>query len=151
MEGYAFLVVLAVVVTVFVLPVVAFARAGRAEREAERINRRLTAIEVELVRLRNLLEKQAVALEGPVERTVVASEPRSEQHPAAPLSGSAPLEGLQRPPDIPGSASVPGTQPIAPLSGLRPVLPTARMSAELAPAVPPIIPPISVRQPAFGF
>jgi len=151
MKGYAILVFLAVVVTVFVLPVVAFARAGRAEREAERINRRITAIEVELVRLRNLMEKQAVTLEGPVERTVVASEPRSEQHPAAPLSGSAPLEGLQRPPDFPGSASVPGTQPIAPLSGLRPVLPTARMSAELAPAVPPIIPPISVRQPAFGF
>ena len=51
MDGFIILVALAFLATVFVLPIVAFVRSGRAARETEQLGARLRSLEDELIRL----------------------------------------------------------------------------------------------------
>src|ERR1041385_914325 len=64
MEAFAVLLVLGLVVVVFVLPIAAFVRSGRAAREAEQLSARLTRIEIELARLR-AAERQEESIASP--------------------------------------------------------------------------------------
>lgn len=69
MEGLVILLVLGFVIVVFVLPIAAFVRSGRADREAQQAAARLALVQRDLAGLRESLERLEAALrsarEGP--------------------------------------------------------------------------------------
>src|SRR6266568_1662456 len=146
MGAFAVLLISGLVVVVFVLPIAAFVRSGRVARETEQLSERITALELELARLRIAQEKESAALKASAEAvssraSAPEASPAEEPHAAAPPDVREPRPEPLPPPRLP-AARIPTAQP---------ALPTARMSAEPAPVVPPLIPPIPLRQPAFHF
>src|SRR6266516_4227509 len=143
MEISAVLLVLGLVVVVFVLPIAAFVRSGRAVREAEQLSARITALQVELARLRNSQEQELNALKASVEEAVSARASRPETRPTEqPPAATPPEVREQRPQTRVPEPSPPRLPPVAPIPAFRPVLPTARISAEPAAVVPPRVPPM---------
>src|ERR1044071_8052902 len=123
MEAFAVLLVLSLVVIVFVLPIAAFIRSGQAAREAERLEARITALELELARLRTAQE-QRLAPPQAVAEAVSARASRPPEQPAEVTPAVVREPSLQtRPPE-----------PVRP-----------------PPVAPPRIPPIPERQPALSF
>src|SRR5438105_3570804 len=78
MEAFGILLVLALVVVVFVLPIAAFVRSGRAVRHAEEISARITALQLELARLKHSFEQPVAPPSHATERTAPAPAPRPE-------------------------------------------------------------------------
>ena len=143
-ELVAIVLVLGLVAVVFVLPIAAFVRSGRAAREAEELSARITTLEFELTRLRIAQEQEPAALKASAE-AVSSRASLAETHPAA-----ATPEVREQPPQTRVPEPRPPAQPpVLPLPTVRPALP--RISAEPAPVVPPRMPPIPERQPAFSF
>ena len=75
MEPFVILVVLVLVVVIFVLPIAAFVRSGRAVREAEQLRARVAALQAEFARLKIPREEQIAARQTAVERAVSAAAP----------------------------------------------------------------------------
>src|SRR5882724_10610099 len=150
MEAFGILLVLALVVVVFVLPIAAFVRSGRAAREAEQLSARITALQIELARLRFSLEQQVAALQTAVESTVSPAGPQSEPGSAVqPLATLTPENG-HRPAEA--IALEPGpAMPVPPIAEVQPALPQTWIAPPSPPVLPPPIPPVSARQPAFNF
>jgi len=145
-ELVAILLVLGLVAVIFVLPIAAFVRSGRAAREAGELSERIIALEIELARLRSAHEQELAALQA----TARASRPelRPAEPPAAATQREVREQTLQTPvPELPR----PLRPRVSPMPTVRPTLPTPPMSAEPAPMVPPLIPPIPLRRPPFNF
>src|SRR5688572_6008923 len=150
MEIVGVLLVLGLVVVVFILPIAAFIRSGRAAREAGQLNARIALLERELARLRTAQEAALAALKASAE--AVSSGSRPEPGPADPQAAATPPEVREQPPQPQVPQLPPPLRPqVVPIPTVRPALPTARMSAGPAPVIPPVIPPIPLRQPAFNF
>jgi len=144
MDGFIILVALAFLATVFVLPIVAFVRSGRAARETEQLGARLRSLEDELIRLRTSHEQQLGALRTAVERGAAAHASQPESRPAA----------SSAPPPVPEPSVVPPVPmppPVVLIPAARPATPSARMSPQPPPAAPPPIQPIQPRPAAFDF
>src|SRR5438034_1609189 len=144
MDGFIILVALAFLATVFVLPIVAFVRSGRAARETEQLGARLRSLEDELIRLRTSHEQQLGALRTAVERGAAAHASQPESRPAA----------SSAPPPVPEPSVVPPVPmppPVVLIPAARPAMPSARISPEPPPAAPPPIQPIPPRPAAFDF
>ena len=144
MDGFIILVALAFLATVFVLPIVAFVRSGRAARETEQLGARLRSLEAELIRLRTSHEQQLGALRTAVERGAAAHASQPESRPAA----------SSAPPPVPEPSVVPPVPmppPVVLIPAARPATPSARMSPQPPPAAPPPIQPIQPRPAAFDF
>src|SRR5438034_2240110 len=144
MDGFIILVALAFLATVFVLPIVAFVRSGRAARETEQLGARLRSLEDELIRLRTSHEQQLGALRTAVERGAAAHASQPESRPAA----------SSAPPPVPEPSVVPPVPmppPVVLIPAARPATPSARMSPQPQPAAPPPIQPIQPRPAAFDF
>src|SRR6266540_244652 len=149
MEPFLVLLVLGLVVVVFVLPIAAFVRSGRAAREAEQLSARITALELELARLRTAQEQEPAALK-PSAEAVSSRASLPETPPAEQPAAAAPPEVREQPPQTRVPEPRPsGQPPVLPIPTVRPALP--RISAERAPVFPPRIPPVPERQPAFHF
>src|SRR5438094_10298830 len=149
MEPFLVLLVLGLVVVVFVLPIAAFVRSGRAAREAEQLGARIAALELELARLRTAQEPEPAALEAAGE-AVSSRASLPETRPAEQPRAATPPEVREQPPQrrVPESRP-PGQPPVLPIPTVRPALP--RISAGPAPVFPPRIPPVRERPPAFHF
>ena len=148
-ELFVILLVLGVIVVVIVLPIAAFVRSGRSAREVEQLSARITSLEIQLSRLRTSQEELA-ALQVLAE--VSSRAPRPEAVSTQPPAAAAPSEVGVRPPEtrVP-ERTRPPQLPIDPIPAARPAFPSARMSAEPTPMVPPRLPPIPERQAAFNF
>jgi len=150
LELFAILLVLGLVVVVFVLPIAAFVRSGRAAREAEQLSARITSLELELARLRT--GREELAAPQATAEAVPSRASRPEPRPADQPRAATPPEVLEQHPQPRAPELPPPLRPlVSPIPTVRTALPTARMSAEPAPVVPPRIPPIPQRQPAFSF
>src|SRR5262245_49714707 len=127
MEIFAVLLALGLVVVVFVLPIAAFVRSGRAAREASQLSARVTVLELELGRLRTAQEEALAALKASTEAVSARAAPR-DARPDQPAAATQPEVREQphqrRVPELPP----PLQPPIAPIPSLRPALLTARMS-----------------------
>src|SRR6266511_2911776 len=95
MEAFAVLLVLGLVVVVFVLPIAAFVRSGRAAREAERLGARIHELEVELARLRTALERSSPQAPG---EAVTSRAAGLETGPAKQSAEATPPEVREQPP-----------------------------------------------------
>src|SRR6266850_1272853 len=96
-EAFAVLLILGLVVVVFVLPIAAFVRSGRAAREAEQFRVRLTTLEFELARLKKAQEQKPTALKPSVEQQSAAHSSRPEPSPAEQPVAGPPGEVRGRP------------------------------------------------------
>ena len=94
MEPFVILVVLVLVVVIFVLPIAAFVRSGRAVREAEQLRARFHALQAELARLKVTQEEQRG--KTAVEHAVSAAAPPTES-PGASLATTLREAREQRP------------------------------------------------------
>jgi hypothetical protein len=151
MEIFAVLLVLGLVVVIFVLPIAAFVRSGRAAREAEQLSARIRGLELELARLRTAQEQALAGLKSSAE-AISARAARPEARPADQPSAATQVEVHEQPPQTPAPDLPPPLQPpIAPIPTMRPALSTVRMSAGPAPLAPPRLPPIPERPPTFSF
>src|SRR5438477_5576755 len=92
MEAFGILLVLALVVVVFVLPIAAFVRSGRAVRHAEEISARIAALQLELARLKHSFEQPVAPPSHATERTAPAPAPRPESGFAGLPLATPPLE-----------------------------------------------------------
>jgi uncharacterized membrane protein len=131
MEGLVILIALGFVLAVFVLPIAAFVRAGRAQRETSQLITRITSLEVELVRLKRKPAEPSpepiVPSESVVTRTSATTEPPPWEQPLA----SALLEAREQKP------SVPSEEPVGASTRHEP----APLHPPVRPATPPPLPP----------
>src|SRR5437016_2638609 len=149
MEPFVILVVLVLVVVIFVLPIAAFVRSGRAVREAEQLRARVAALQAEFARLKIPREEQIAARQTAVERAVSAAAPPTES-PGAPLAASL-REAREQRPGARTQEPTPTKLPSAPIPEIRPVLPTPPPIYGPSIASPPPLEPVPERQPAFRF
>src|SRR6266545_3135652 len=91
MDPFLVLLVLGLVVVVFALPIAAFIRSGRAAREAEQLSARISALELELARLRTAQERELAAQKASGE-AVSSRASRTETRPAEQPAEAAPTE-----------------------------------------------------------
>src|SRR5438128_2851235 len=105
-ELVAIVLVLGLVAVVFVLPIAAFVRSGRAAREAEELSARITTLEFELTRLRIAQEQEPAALKASAE-AVSSRASLAETHPAA----ATPREVREQPPQTRVPEPRPPAQP----------------------------------------
>src|SRR6266516_2761652 len=149
MEAFAVLLILGLVAVIFILPIAAFVRSGRAAREAEQLSARITSLEIKLGHLRTAQEEELAALKASAEAASArASGP--ETRPAEQPAAATPPAVGEQPPQTRMPALPPPLRPrVSTIPTVRPALPTARMSD--GPSPPPHIPPISERPPALSF
>lgn len=119
MEDFIILLVLALIGIVFVLPIAAFIRSGRAVHDAEVLRQKVASIEGELLRLKHPLPSQSTS-----SQPISSPSPGTADVPPAPI-GTGPSESAT-PPEF--RAAV----PVAPV----------------APAEPPTLPPLVRVSPA---
>src|SRR3989454_960462 len=149
MEPFVILVVLVLVVVIFVLPIAAFVRSGRAVREAEQLRARVAALQAEFARLKIPREEQGAARQTAVEHAVSAAAPPTES-PGTPLATSL-REARERRPGARTKEPTPPRLPSAPIPEIRPVLPKPPPISEPSIVSPPPLEPVPERQPAFRF
>lgn len=124
MQGLLFLLVLGLIGVVFVLPIVAFIRSGRAVRDSEALQRRLAAIEGELWRLQHPVSAQPTAPASPETGEATLATPTligtdSSESVAIPEFLASEPGTLQEPPVLPALVHV-QTAGIASSSGPEP-------------------------------
>jgi len=147
MEPFVILVVLVLVVVIFVLPIAAFVRSGRAVREAEQLRARFHALQAELARLKVTQEEQRG--KTAVEHAVSAAAPPTES-PGASLATTL-REAREQRPETRAQAPAPPRLPSAPIPEIRPALPTPPPLSGASLASPPRLEPVPEHQPAFHF
>ena len=147
-ELFAILLVIVLVVVVFVLPIAAFVRSGRAAREVEQLGARITSLELKLARLRT--DQEVLAARQASAETVSARTGRETVSTEQPAAAAQPAVGEQPPPTPVLEPTRPPQTPIAPMPTLPPVLPTAGMSPKPVSVVPPRLPPPPERRPALS-
>src|SRR5881396_2152088 len=147
MEPFVILVVLVLVVVIFVLPIAAFVRSGRAVREAEQLRARFHALQAELARLKVTQEEQRG--KTAVEHAVSAAAPPTES-PGASLATTL-REAREQRPETRAQAPAPPRLPSAPIPEIRPALPTPPPLSGASLASPPPLEPVPERQPGFRF
>ena len=148
MEPFVILVVLVLVVVIFVLPIAAFVRSGRAVREAEQLRARVAALQAEFARLKIPREEQSAARQTAVEHAVSAAAPPTES--GTPLATSL-REAREQRPETRTQQPAPARLPPAPIPEIRPALPTPPPLSGASLASPPPLEPVPERQPAFRF
>lgn len=136
MEPILFLLGLGLFAIVFVLPIVAFVRAGRAERETEHLRLRLNRLETELAQLKKRLEERFSPDTSSATQT--SQDTACEPKPAS-TSLEAPGYSAPAPQEQPADVSVHGDLPNALLAG--------RPRSAASPASPPPLPPVSTPTP----
>src|SRR5437588_4116741 len=149
MEPFVILVVLVLVVVIFVLPIAAFVRSGRAVREAEQLRARVAALQAEFARLKIPREEQGAALKTAVEHAVSAAAPPTES-PGASLATSL-REAREQRPGARTQEPAPPRLPPVPIPEIPPALPTPPPLFEPSMASPPPLEPVPERQPVFSF
>jgi uncharacterized membrane protein len=149
MEAFGILLILGLVVVVFVLPIAAFVRSGRAAREAGRFHARLTTLEFELERLKKTQEQKPTALKTSVEQKFSAPASQPEPRPAEQSESGRPRETLEQPAGRPASEPGPPQPPFVSIPEVPPAFPEPPPIFE-PPVLPPLIPPASMPQAAFN-
>src|SRR5437016_1901869 len=149
MEPFVILVVLVLVVVIFVLPIAAFVRSGRAVREAEQLRARVAALQAEFARLKIPREEQGAARQTAVEHAVSVAAPPTES-PGTSLATSL-REAREQRPETRTSEPAPPRLPSAPIPEIRPALPTPPPLSGASLASTPPLEPVPERQPAFRF
>jgi uncharacterized membrane protein len=146
MEGLVILIALGFLLAVFVLPIAAFVRAGRAQRQTDQLITRITALEVELVRFKRKQDERPPESSVPSESAASGTAAKTEPPPVQqPLAGAL-LETRVQKPAVPGEEPVPASPQHEPPPFLPPVQPAAP-----PPLPPPLTTPIPDARPEFNF
>src|SRR5439155_20182217 len=149
MEALAVLLVLAFVVVVFVLPIAAFVRSGRAVREAEQLRARINALQTELARLKIPREEQSGPRKTAVEHAVSAAAPPTEPSEASVVTSL--VEAREPRPEIRAPQPAAASQPVAPIPEIRPAMPEPPRIPGPFLVSPPRLEPVPEHQPGFRF
>src|SRR5437762_4543969 len=145
MEPFVILVVLVLVVVIFVLPIAAFVRSGRAVREAEQLRARVAALQAEFARLKIPREEQT--RKTAVEHAVSAAAPPTES-PGASLATTL-REAREQRPETRTQAPAPARLTPLPIPEIPPALTNPPPLSGPTIASPPPLEPVPARPPAF--
>ncbi|MBI4658137.1 MAG: DUF2339 domain-containing protein [Verrucomicrobia bacterium] len=152
MEPIIVLILLGLFVVIFVLPVVAMVRSGRAAQDIERLTARIRGLESELARLQRDQLRQPPPT-GPHEAPAAPAPTAGPMPAAAPAARSLAatlLEAQDRDLDRSTQTPAPDTPTIEPILGPPPVLAESPPASEPPKPSPPRIEPSPLPEPAFS-